>query len=149
MLLRGDSEMALGHGDFLRGMEKFMALPTREQRRTLENNIFWVSSNCTLSSCIHITQLKFFLQNIVFIVELLGSQQVALKERANIDLLKRVDALSAEKKKADERLVKLRADLDRELVTQRSRQGKLERLRKEFQVMESVLQKELPTLQKS
>ena len=76
----------------------------------------------------------------------MGSQQVTLKERANIDLLKRVDAISAEKKKADERLVKLQADLDRELVTQRSRQGKLERLRKEFQVMESVLRKELPTL---
>jgi len=50
----------------------------------------------------------------------LGGQQVALKEneRVNADLLRRVDTLSAEKREADERLVKLQANLDRELVAQ-------------------------------
>jgi len=60
------------------------------------------------------------LQNVVFTVELLGSQQVTLKEkeRANADLLRRVDALSTKKGEADERLIKFQADLNRELVAQ-------------------------------
>ena len=43
------------------------------------------------------------MQNIVFTVELLGSQQIALKEneRANVDLLRKVSALSNEKREAD------------------------------------------------
>ena len=38
------------------------------------------------------------------------------KERANADLLRRVDALSVKKRVANERLVKLQADLNRKLV---------------------------------
>jgi len=38
------------------------------------------------------------------------------KERANADLLRRVDALSVEKREANEKLAKLQADLHRELV---------------------------------
>ena len=85
------------------------------------------------------------MQNIIFTIELLDSQQVVLKEkeRANTDLLRKVDALSAEKREADERLVKLHADLDCELVAQRCRKGELYRLQKKFQVEESVLQQEL------
>ena len=75
----------------------------------------------------------------------MGGQQVALKEneRVNADLLRRVDTLSAEKREADERLVKLQADLDRELVAQLSRKGELDQLPKEFQATELVLQREL------
>jgi len=62
------------------------------------------------------------LQNIVFTVELLGSQQIALKEneRANVDLLRKVSALSNEKREADKKPARLQADLDREFVAQRS-----------------------------
>ena len=75
LLRRGDSEVALGHDDFFQRMEEFNALSTREQRRTLENDIFWVSSNYTLSSGIHVAYPEsFLLQNVVLIVELLGSQ---------------------------------------------------------------------------
>ena len=64
------------------------------------------------------------MQNAVFTVELLDNQQVALKEeRANVDLQRRVDALSVEKREAGEKLVRLQADLDRELVAQRSQEG--------------------------
>ena len=71
----------------------------------------------------------------------MGSQQVALKEkeRANVDLLRRADALFTKKREADERLVKLQADLDHKLVAQRSREGKLGWLLKEFQATESEL----------
>jgi len=48
LLLRmGDSEVALGHGDFLQGIEEFKALLSREKHRTLESDIFQISSNCT------------------------------------------------------------------------------------------------------
>ena len=81
----------------------------------------------------------------MFIVELLCSQWIALKEneRANADLLRRVNAFSAEKREVDERLAKLHADLDHKLVAERSRKGELDRLRKEFQAKKSVLQQEL------
>ena len=62
------------------------------------------------------------------------------KERANADLLRRVDALSVEKREANEKLAKLQADLDNELVAQRSWEGGLDRLWKEFRETESVLQ---------
>ena len=54
------------------------------------------------------------MRNTIFTVKLLGSQQVNLKEkeRADADLLRRLNALSPEKREADERLVKLQADLD-------------------------------------
>jgi len=90
-------------------------LPSREQRKTLDNEISRVSSNCALSSGNHVAHLKsLLLQNVVFTVRLLDSRQIALKEtkRANVDLLRRVDALSAEKREASERLAKLQADLD-------------------------------------
>ena len=81
----------------------------------------------------------------MFTVKLLGSQQIALmvKEMANADLLRRIDALSIEKREADEKLVKLQADLDHELVAQQNRAGEMDRLRKEFQVKELVLRQEL------
>ena len=64
----------------------------------------------------------------------MGSQQIALKEkeRDNADLLRMIDALSVEKIEANEKLAKLQADLDRGLVAQRSQEGELDRLRKEF-----------------
>jgi len=62
--------------------------------------------------------------------------------RANADLLRRVDALSAEKMEADEKLVKLQIDLDCELGAQRSQEGLLDRFWKEFQTTESMLQHE-------
>ena len=85
------------------------------------------------------------MQNVVFTVELFDSQQVTLKEkeRANADLLKRVHALSTEKREANEKLAKLQADLDRELVAQQSREGELDQLQKEFWAIESVLRQEL------
>ena len=60
------------------------------------------------------------MQNVIFTVELLGSQQVVLKEkeRANAGLLRKVNALSVEKREADEKLAKLHVDLDHELVAQ-------------------------------
>ena len=41
--------------------------------------------------------------------KLLGRQQIALKEeeRANSDLQRKIDALSVEKRKADEKLIRL------------------------------------------
>ena len=56
----------------------------------------------------------------MFIVKLLGSQQVALKEkkRDNSDLQRRFNTLFVEKREADEKLAMLQADLDRELVVQ-------------------------------
>ena len=55
------------------------------------------------------------------------------KERANVDLLRRISPLSVEKREADEKHTKLQANLDRELVAQRSRKSELNRLRMEFQ----------------
>jgi len=56
---------------------------------------------------------SLLLQNTIFTIELLGSQQVALKEkeRANADLQRRIDALSVEKKEVDQKLSRLQADL--------------------------------------
>ena len=142
LLRKGYCEVAIGHGDFLQGLKEFKALLSRDQQRKLENEIFRVSSNCTLSSGNHVAHPgSLLLQNIIFTIELLGSQQIALKEkeRANADLQKRVEALSAEKREADEKLVMLQADLDRELVAQRSREGELDQLWTEFQATESVL----------
>ena len=69
----------------------------------LENDIFRVSSNSTLSSGNHVAHLKsLLLQNIIFTVEFLGSQQVAPKEkkRANVDFQRGINALSAKKREA-------------------------------------------------
>ena len=75
----------------------------------------------------------------------MGNEHVTLKEkeRVNADLQRRINALSAEKREANEKLAKLQADLDRELVAQRSREGEFDRLRMEFQAIELVLQQEL------
>ena len=54
LLRRGDSEVPLGHGNFLQELEEFKAFPSRDQRITLENEIFQVSSNCILSSGNHV-----------------------------------------------------------------------------------------------
>ena len=54
LLRREDNEVALGHGDFLQGLEEFKVLSSMEKRRMLENEIFWVSLNCTLSSGNHV-----------------------------------------------------------------------------------------------
>ena len=42
------------------GMEEFKVLLTRKQRRTLENDIFQLSSYCTLSSGNHVLTLDLF-----------------------------------------------------------------------------------------
>ena len=57
--------------------------------------------------------------------------------------MRRVDALFVKKRKADERIAKLQADLDCELVAQRSKEGELDWLWKDFQGTELVLRKEL------
>jgi len=75
LLRRGHREVAFGHDDFLQGVEEFKALLSRKQRRTMENEIFLVSSNCTFSPGIIVAHPEsLLLQNDVFIVELLGSQ---------------------------------------------------------------------------
>ena len=84
----------------------------------LKNEIFQINSNCTLSSDNHVAYLKsFLLQNVVFTVEFLGSQQVALKEkeRGNDDLQRRINALIDEKR-------------DCKFVAKQSRGGELDRL---------------------
>jgi len=54
LLQMGDIDMALGHGDFLQGVEEFKPLTSRDQWRMLENEIFCLSSNCVLSSRNHV-----------------------------------------------------------------------------------------------
>ena len=120
-LQRGDDEVGLGRGNFLRGLKWFKALPSRHERGMLENEILQVNSNRALSSSDYEIHLQLLLlQNIVSSIDLLGHQQAALKEkeRANVDLQRRVDDLSAVKRKADEKIARFRADLDRELVVQ-------------------------------
>ena len=79
-LRRGDSEVALEYGDFLQGMEEFKALPSWEQRRTLVNEIFRVSSNHILSSDIHVAHPgPFLLQNTVFSIELSEENKCSLQ----------------------------------------------------------------------
>ena len=41
-LLKGAIEVALGYGDFLRGIEKLKALPLKERRRHMKNEVFRV-----------------------------------------------------------------------------------------------------------
>ena len=62
---------------------------------------------------------------------------------ANADLQRRIDDLPFEKMEADEVLARLQADLDRELVVQRNREGELDQLSAEFKVTESALRQEL------
>jgi len=45
-LWREDRETVLGHGDFLRGLEKFERVRSRDQIRSLENDVFRVNLNC-------------------------------------------------------------------------------------------------------
>ena len=42
-LPRGDKEAALEYDDFLKGVEEFKALPLKDQRRLLKNEVFRVS----------------------------------------------------------------------------------------------------------
>ena len=138
--------MALGHGNFLQGLKEFKALLSRDQRSMLKNKIFQINSNCAFSSGNHVAHLRsLLLQNIVFTIEFMSSQQVTLKEkeRDNADLQRRINTLSAEERQADEKLARLQADLDRELVAKRSWKGELDHLRTEFQATESVLWQEL------
>ena len=81
----------------------------------------------------------------------MGSQQATLKEKqkANANLLRRVDTLFAEKREADKRLVKLQTDLDREMVAQRNQEGELDQLWKKFKAMELVSRKNCPRLGRS
>ena len=44
--------MALGHGDFLRGLEEFERVPSRGLIRLLENDVFQVDLNCLLLSIV-------------------------------------------------------------------------------------------------
>jgi len=48
-LRRDDVEVALGYGDFLRGLEERKALPLKERRRRLKNEVIKVSVATTLS----------------------------------------------------------------------------------------------------
>ena len=51
-LRRGAVEVALGYGDFLRGLEEIKALLLKERRRRMKNEVFRVSSVMTLSDFI-------------------------------------------------------------------------------------------------
>ena len=42
--------MALGHGDFLQGLEEFERVPSRDQRMSLENDVFRVNLDRVLLS---------------------------------------------------------------------------------------------------
>ena len=48
------------------------------------------------------------------------------KKRAKEELLERVEALSAERRHADDKLASLQAELDRESVPQRGQEGELD-----------------------
>ena len=52
------------------------------------------------------------MQNVVFVIELLKTQQATLeeRERASAELLERVEALSAERRQADDKLASLHAE---------------------------------------
>jgi len=41
--LKGDEEATLGYGDFLEGLKELKALPLKDQRWRLKNEIFRVS----------------------------------------------------------------------------------------------------------
>jgi len=56
-LRREDSEVTLGHGDFLRGLEEFETVPSRGQRRTLENDLFRVCLDYVFLSGNHVAFL--------------------------------------------------------------------------------------------
>ena len=45
-LQRGDREIALEQSNFLRGMEEFEGVPSRNQIRSLENDVFLESLDC-------------------------------------------------------------------------------------------------------
>ena len=53
-LWRGDVEVSLGYGDFLRGVKELKALSLKEWRRRMKNEVFKVSNATTLSwdSCL-------------------------------------------------------------------------------------------------
>ena len=86
-LQRGDDEVALWREDFLRGLEEFKALSSRDQWGMLENDILWVNSNRILSSGDYEIHLRLFcLQNTVFTIDFLGRQQAALKKRRGLTL---------------------------------------------------------------
>ena len=78
-------EMALRHRNFLRGLEEFERVLSRDQIWSLENDIFQVSLICFL---LFIRLVALLIEVVVFIVQFLGVQQVALREEdlANIDL---------------------------------------------------------------
>ena len=59
-----------------------------------------------------------FLQNVVFVVELMKAQQatVAERERANAELLERITALSSKKKQADDKIASFWVELDCESI---------------------------------
>ena len=47
-LRRGDVEVALGYGDYLKGLEELKAMPLKEQRQHLKNDFFRVSGLTSL-----------------------------------------------------------------------------------------------------
>ena len=116
-LRRGDHEMALGHEDFLRGLDEFERALSRDQRRSLENDVFKVSLGRAMLFISQVAFLTVSLQVAVFIVQSWGGQQVRLREKdlAIVDLQKKLEESSAERREADEKLLKLQAYLDEKL----------------------------------
>ena len=53
-LRRGDIEVALGFGDFLGGLKELKALPLKERRPHLKNEVFMVGNTMTLSGVIYL-----------------------------------------------------------------------------------------------
>jgi len=47
-LQRGDVDVSLGYGDFLRGLKKLKVLPLKELRWNLKNKVFRVSIAMTV-----------------------------------------------------------------------------------------------------
>ena len=65
-LQRRDHKMALGYRDFLRGLEEFERVPSRDQKRSLENDVFRVSLDRAL----------FFISEVALITDLFGGCSV-------------------------------------------------------------------------
>ena len=90
------------------------------------------------------------LQNVVFAVELQKTQRATLaeRERVNAELLERVEALSAERRQADDKLASLQAELDRESAARRGQEHELDRLWEELEKERSEFGKDFELDQK-
>ena len=101
--------MALGYGNFLVGVEEFKALPLKERRRHLKNEVFRVSSVMTLSGviCVGSSYSWPSFQDAVLISELLDDHRDALKAKEGevADMLQEMEELSIARRRGLRRSV--------------------------------------------